>query len=52
MAWIELRIIAAKLVFEFDFEIMDKSMDWNQENQCFTLWQKPDLYVYATAAKR
>lgn len=47
MAWIEVRILAAKLVLQFDFEIVDKSLDWTGQ-KCYTLWQKPDLFVKAT----
>jgi hypothetical protein len=45
MAWIELRILMTKLTLLFDFEIVDKSLDWTGEQECYTLWQKPDLFV-------
>lgn len=48
MAWIEVRILAAKLVYAFDFDLVDKTMDWDRLNQCFTLWEKPELVVNAT----
>ena len=43
MAWIEIRILAAKLTYLFDFEIVDKNIDWAREQKCYTLWEKPDL---------
>jgi hypothetical protein len=45
MAWIEVRILMAKLTYLFDFEIVNKSLDWTGDQECYTLWQKPDLYV-------
>jgi hypothetical protein len=48
MAWIEVRILLAKLLFMYDMEIVDKTLDWEAEQKCFTLWQKPDLYVRVT----
>lgn len=47
MAWIELRILMAKLVYHFDFEIVDKNLNWLGQQECYTLWQKPDLFVKA-----
>ncbi|KIW03534.1 uncharacterized protein PV09_05295 [Verruconis gallopava] len=51
MAWIEVRILMAKLTYMFDFEIVDESLDW-YDQECYTLWQKPDLFVKATPARR
>jgi hypothetical protein len=45
MAYIEVRLLLAKLIFAYDMEIVDKTLDWEAEQQCFTLWQKPDLFV-------
>ncbi|KAF2692138.1 cytochrome P450 [Lentithecium fluviatile CBS 122367] len=47
MAWIELRILMAKLTLLFDFELVDKNLDWTGNQECYTLWQKPSLYVRA-----
>ena len=47
MAWIEMRILMAKLTYCFDFEIVDKNLDWTNQ-ECYTLWQKPDLFVKVT----
>jgi hypothetical protein len=43
MAWMELRILIAKLVFLFDFETVDKEIDWARDVPAMILWEKPDL---------
>jgi hypothetical protein len=45
MAWIEVRILMAKMTFMYDLEICDKTLDWDRDQRCYTLWQKPDLFV-------
>jgi len=48
MAWMELRILIAKLVFLFDFELADDELDWDRDCACFRLWQRPDLWTKVT----
>ncbi len=48
MAWMELRILIAKLVFLFDFELADDELDWDRDCACFRLWQRPDLWIKVT----
>ena len=45
MAWIELRILVAKLIWLFDFELVPGQHNWEAENKCFILWEKPGLWV-------
>lgn len=52
MAWIEVRILMAKLTYLFDFEIVDKTLDWTRDQECYTLWQKPDLFVKVTPVQK
>ena len=52
MAWIEVRILMAKLTYLFDFEIVDKTLDWTADQECYTLWQKPDLFVKVTPVQK
>jgi cytochrome P450 len=44
MAWLELRAILAKLLWNFDMELVDKSQKWDQ-HKVFVLWDKPALMV-------
>jgi hypothetical protein len=43
MAWIELRILVAKMVFLFDFELVDKETDWGKDASSMILWETPEL---------
>ncbi|KAI2615921.1 benzoate 4-monooxygenase cytochrome P450 [Hypoxylon sp. NC1633] len=45
LAWLDLRTILAKLVWVYDMESVNTSLDWHKESQMHTLWRKPDLMV-------
>ena len=40
-----MRLILAKLVWSFDFELDPKSANWMDECNVMTLWVKPELAV-------
>ncbi|OAG04855.1 cytochrome P450 monooxygenase-like protein [Paraphaeosphaeria sporulosa] len=44
MAWLELRAILARVLWNFDIELVDKSHKWDQ-HKVFVLWDKPALMV-------
>jgi hypothetical protein len=48
MAWIELRIIIAKMVFLFDFELVDDKLDWVRDSPIYILFDKPKLWTKVT----
>jgi cytochrome P450 len=48
MALMELRILITKLVFLFDFELVDDNLDWDRDGKCYMLWQKPPLWTNVT----
>lgn len=45
----ELRILLAKMVWWFDWEIVQgtggKDVDWERDTRLYTLWKKPSLMV-------
>jgi len=43
MAWMELRIFIAKMVFLFDFEPVDKEINWGRDLTTILLWEKSAL---------
>jgi hypothetical protein len=45
-----MRLILAKIVYNFDMELADKDFDWLKQ-KAGTLWQKPPLNVYLTPRK-
>jgi hypothetical protein len=40
-----MRLILAKVLFNFDLELVDKDRDWIGEQKVFTLWEKSSLMV-------
>jgi cytochrome P450 len=52
LAYAEMRLIIAKVLFSFDLELVDKSQDWFEGQKVYTLWQKPSLMVQLRPVKR
>ncbi|PNP51058.1 hypothetical protein THARTR1_08286 [Trichoderma harzianum] len=46
LAYAEMRLILAKILWNFDISLHPDSKDWLQNNNSYTLWQKPDLNIY------
>lgn len=45
LAYAEMRLLLANVVFHFDLEQLKEEEDWLERNQIFTLWKKPELHV-------
>ena len=41
----EMRTTLAKLLWKYDLELVDESLDWHRDSQMHTLWRKPQLWV-------
>ena len=52
LAYLEARIILAKMAWYLRWELVDGGVDWNRDARLFTLWKNPDLRVrfYAHAS--
>ncbi|KAB5586234.1 cytochrome P450 [Coniochaeta sp. 2T2.1] len=50
LAYAEMRLILAKVLYNFDMELADKDVDWLNQ-KAYTLWSKPPLNVYLTPRK-
>lgn len=46
LAYAEMRIILAKLVWKFDFKLSKQSRDWYSHSRVYMAWQKEPLYVH------
>lgn len=45
-----LRIVIAKLVWSFDMELTNKNeIDWQRDAYLYGIWERPELWVKATA---
>jgi len=51
MAWMELRIMIAKVILTFDFEAVGESIDWGRDIETMPLWKKPALWTKVTPRK-
>jgi len=52
LAYAEMRLILAKVLFSFDLELVDKGQEWMEGQRVYTLWDKPSLFVRAHPVKR
>lgn len=52
LAYAEMRLILAKVLFSFDLELVDKRQDWMKDQKLYTLWEKPSLMVKLKPVQR
>ncbi|KAL1897469.1 hypothetical protein Sste5346_004207 [Sporothrix stenoceras] len=48
LAYAEMRLILAKMIWNFEMELHPRSEGWLEKNVVYLLWEKPDLYVRLT----
>ncbi|KAI1153499.1 cytochrome P450 [Nemania diffusa] len=46
LAYAEMRLILARLIYNFDMSLADESRDWLEGQKAFNVWDKPALYVH------
>ncbi|KAI9155119.1 Cytochrome P450 monooxygenase 1 [Paramyrothecium foliicola] len=46
LAYAEMRLILAKIVFNFDMRLANDSSEWMSSQKAFTLWDKPALNIH------
>jgi len=47
-----MRIILARLVFDFDMKLANDGDNWVERQKTYTLWERLPLNVYFTPVKR
>ncbi|KAK3998014.1 Isotrichodermin C-15 hydroxylase [Cladorrhinum sp. PSN332] len=52
LAYIEMRIILARVLWNFDIKIDQESLDWMSKQRIYNLWEKGPLYTYITPVSR
>jgi hypothetical protein len=45
LGWMELQTIMAKIIYRYDMEPVDDTVDWHRDSRMHTLWEKPSLMV-------
>ncbi|KAK1978747.1 cytochrome P450 [Colletotrichum cereale] len=48
LAFAEMRLMLARVVWAFDLRLDDQSRGWMDEQSCYTVWSKPSLMVHLT----
>ncbi|KAI1376114.1 putative cytochrome P450 [Hypoxylon crocopeplum] len=52
LAYAEMRLILARIVYDFDMKLSDESQRWIERQRAFALWDRIPLYTYLTPVKR
>ncbi|EAQ88706.1 hypothetical protein CHGG_05325 [Chaetomium globosum CBS 148.51] len=52
LAYAEMRVVMARMVFEFDMELSERSKNWLKEAKVYTIWKKTELFLRLTPVKR
>ncbi|KAI0448817.1 cytochrome P450 [Xylaria acuta] len=52
LAYAEMRLVLAKLVYNFDMSIAEEARDWLRGQKAYTSWVKPNLPIYMKPATR
>jgi cytochrome P450 len=52
LAYAEMRLILARILFNFNLALADGSENWVDRQKIFILWDKPPLPVYLTPVSR
>ncbi len=47
-----MRIILARLIFDFDIKMADESENWIKRQKAYTLWDRVPLQVYLTPVRK
>jgi cytochrome P450 len=45
LAYLEMRVILAKMVWQYDFELLSQELDWERDNMMYVLWKKPVMNI-------
>lgn len=48
LAYTEMRIILAKIIWNFEMILADDSRNWTESQEAWVVWEKPKLNVYLT----
>ncbi|GKT50059.1 trichothecene efflux pump TRI12 [Colletotrichum spaethianum] len=52
LAYVEMRLILARVLWNFDLKIADDSTDWAPRQKIYLLWEKGPLNAYLTPVQR
>lgn len=47
-----MRVTLAKLIWKYDLQLLNDSVDWQQDSRMHTVWKMPKLFVAVSEAAR
>lgn len=50
LAYAEVKLILARILYNFDMELVDPDRDW-MDQKAFFIWTKPPLNIYLTPVR-
>ena len=48
LAYVEMRVILARVLWNFDLALAEDSKQWRKDQKVFVVWEKGPLNVYLT----
>ncbi|KAI1105049.1 putative cytochrome P450 [Jackrogersella minutella] len=51
LAYAEMRLILARIIYDFELKLSDESHDWIGRQKAYALWDRIPLYIYLTPVK-
>jgi len=48
LAYVEIRLVLARLVWNFDLKLHESSRNWIENSEVYLVWKKPELKMYLT----
>lgn len=52
LAYVEMRLILARVLWNFDLKIAEDSTKWQEQEEVYTLWLKGELNFYLTPREK
>lgn len=52
LAYVEMRLILARVIWNFDMKIAEESRDWYSRQKIYLLWEKGALNTFLTPVVR
>jgi hypothetical protein len=41
----EIKLVLARIIYNFDMELVDKNSEWMMNQRVYIIWRKPELMV-------
>lgn len=45
LAYVEMRMILARMIWNFDMELQEDSLAWDKKTKVFIIWDKVSMHV-------